>query len=210
MRPRSVSILVVALFGLTVSVAASCAEDRGILGFWESVETSEGGIGTALDLQDAGRLRQSVVVLVESAYRLEGGRVLMDDDSTAEELIWTVTEPDTMELSVPGAGVMRKRRFQDPSNGRWRLVGDWTADPPGKLQAFERYTEDGRMLLRLPMKTDLGTYRLDGDRLQVEMEGRSQEWTWRLDGEELVVGSPGEEQRFRRVPEGAWYLPPGT
>ncbi|HEX6200455.1 MAG TPA: hypothetical protein VF150_09340 [Thermoanaerobaculia bacterium] len=212
---RAVSISWVVLAGLAVLFIGACAEGPALVGFWESVETSMGGIGTALDFQPGGRLRQTVVVLLEGEYRLEDDRVVLDEDFGEEGLgTWTLSAPGTMEMSSTDGfaegKAMRKKRFRDPSNGRSPIVGDWAPDPPAQLAFFERYTEDGRILMRLPMTTSVGSYRLEGSHLRVEVEDRAEQWVWRLDGDELSIGRVDGELRFRRVPGGPWYLPPET
>jgi hypothetical protein len=204
-------ILIAAFAGLTASGVALSAEEAPaspVLGFWESVETSRGGIGSALELRADGSLRWSVVVLVESEYRLDDGRLVMLDESGGEQEMPVTVADGEMEMTGPGGAEIHKTRFLDPTDGASPIVGDWSYDYFGQGQAFERYTEDGRMLFRLPMRTDAGTYRVEGDRLEVEAQGKTDTWTWRLDDDELVVVTGGEERRYRRVPSGAWYLQP--
>jgi hypothetical protein len=203
-------ILIAAFAGLTASGVALSAEEAPaspVLGFWESVETSRGGIGSALELRADGALRWSVVVLVESEYRLDDGRLVMLDESGGEQEMPVTLADGKMEMTGPGDAEIHKTRFRDPTDGASPIVGDWSYGF-GEGLAFERYTEAGRMLFRLPMRTDAGTYRVEGDRLEVEAQGKTDTWTWRLDDDELVVVTGGEERRYRRVPSGAWYLQP--
>lgn len=204
-------ILIAALAGLSAPCVAHGAEEAQaspVLGFWESVETSRGGIGSALELRADGTLRWSVVVLVESEYRLDDGRLVMLDESGGEQEMPVTLRDGEMEMTAPDGSTLTKTRFRDPTGGTSPIVGDWSYDYFGQGRAFERYTEDGRMLFRLPMRTDAGTYRVEGNRLEVGAQGKTDTWTWRLDGDELVVVTGGEERRYRRVPSGAWYLPP--
>lgn len=207
-------VLIAAVAGSTTPGVAlgaqEAAEPRAapVVGFWESMETSQGGIGSALELRADGHLRWTVVVLVEAGYVLEEGKLFMLDESGGRQELPVTFGSGEMEMTGPDGSALTKTRFRGPAEGSSPIVGDWFYGYFGQGQAFERYTEDGRMLFRLPMRTDAGTYRLDGDRLRVEVQEKAGTWHWRLEGEDLVTGPPGEERRFRRVPAGAWYLPP--
>lgn len=180
------------------------------VGFWESTETSAGGIGAALELRADGTLRHGAVVLVETGYRLEPGRpvsLVLVDESGAEKAIPITLDGDTMTMTGPDGSTLEKTRTRTPSDASSPILGDWSYPHYTGPTAYERYTEDGTMLFRLPIKVETGTYRIDGDRLRVSVAREKAKWTWRLEGEELVVGPKGDTHRYRRVEDGAWYLP---
>jgi hypothetical protein len=209
MAIRWLRILAVLLAGVAVTVfqpVSARADEAEPVGFWESVETSQGGIGAALELTEDGRVRLSAVVLVESAYRLDGDHLVLTDPAGGEQEIPITFGHGTMTMTGPDGSKLEKTRLQDPSAGSSPILGDWFYDYFGQGTAYERYTEDGKMLFRLPLRIDAGTYRLQGGRMKVEVAGQKKKWTWRLDGGELVIGPRGKESRYRRVPDGAWYL----
>ena len=189
------------------STTPSPAEDSPV-GFWESVETSAGGLGAALELAADGTLRHGTVVLVETGYRLgETGRLVLIDASGAEQAIPITLAGDTMTMTGPDGSTLEKTRIRSPSGAPSPILGDWSYPHYTGPTAYERYTEDGTMLFRLPIKVETGTYQIDGDRLRVKISGKKAKWTWRLEGDELVVGPKGDTHRYRKVPDGAWYLP---
>jgi len=188
------------------STTPTTAEDSPV-GFWESIETSAGGLGAALELRADGTLRHGVVVLVETGYRLEPGQVVMVDEHGNEQSIPITLAGNTMTMTGPGGSTLEKTRIRTPTDGASPILGDWSYPHPTGPTAYERYTEDGTMLFRLPLKVETGSYRLGGDRLRVNASGKKAQWTWRLEGDDLVAGPKGDTHRYRRVPDGAWYLP---
>lgn len=187
---------------------ARSAEAASPLGFWESIETSSGGIGAALELRADGVLRHCAVVLLDLDYRLEGDQVVLSDPTGTDQAPPATLGDNVMILTGPDGSTLEKKRLRAPPGGNSPILGDWSYDYYGQATAFESYTEDGKVHFRLPLRTETGTYRLDGDRIRVTLAGRRQKWVWSVEGDELLVGPRGERRRYRRVPGGAWYLPP--
>ena len=56
---------------LTSTIVCQPVSDVGQIGFWESVSTSRGGIGSSIELKSDGSYNNAVVVLVDLAYDLK-------------------------------------------------------------------------------------------------------------------------------------------
>jgi len=203
-----VAAVVAVAAGSAGSARAARAAEASPLGFWESTDTSSGGIGAALELRADGSLRQCAVVLVDLDYRLEGDQVVLSDPTGADQAPTATLGDNVMILTGPDGSTLEKRRFRAPPGGDSPILGDWSYDYYGQATAFESYTEDGKVHFRLLLRTEAGTYRLDGGRLRVTLAGHHQKWLWSVEGDELLVGPRGERHRYRRVPGGAWYLAP--
>jgi len=203
-------VLAAALVAVPSVRAGQAPTEQVPVGFWESTETSAGGIGAALELRADGTLRHGAVVLVETEYRLESGhpaRLGMVDESGTEQAIPITLAGDTMTMTGPDGSTLEKTRLRAPSDASSPILGDWSYPHPTGSTAYERYTEDGTMLFRLPIRVETGTYEVDGDRLRMKVSGEKARWTWRLEGDVLVAGPKGDTHRYRRVPDGTWYLP---
>jgi hypothetical protein len=107
----------------------------------------------------------------------------------------------------PDGSVLREDRLAGQEKGAPAIVGGWRYCHPTGAIAYERYTEAGRMLFRLPMRSSKGRHALSGNALtlikpqppdvKLTVEGR---------GEDLVVSkSDGGKAEYRREKVGAWY-----
>lgn len=191
---------------LALSASAS-SDDPPLIGFWESAQTSQGGIGTALEFTDDGRFAQLAVVLVEAGYRLEDEALVFIDDAGQEQVMPIRFDAGAMKMSGPDGTELRKTRIDDPSGGESAILGAWSYDYPGQGTAFERYTEDGRMLFRLVLRAERGTYEVKGKKVRLDAPNQKA-LVWRFDreAEELVIGPRGDQARYRLVAGGPWYV----
>ena len=207
MTPGKSTLFSATAFLLSFALAPALESDEGSpSGFWESVETSQGGIGSALELTADGRFRQIVVVLVEFGYRLDGETLFIVDEAGAEQAVQVAFGDGSMDLAAPNGSVIRKTRFRDPSNGTSIILGDWRYDYSSQATAYERYTQDGRMIFRLPMRGQSGTFEIKGTKLRLKgSNGKVVTWPFRRQGDELLIVLKGKEQRFRLVEDGQWY-----
>ena len=74
------------------------------------------------------------------------------------------------------------------------------------IEAFERYTADGRMLFRLPMVSSIGRYSVkDNELLIVKPNQTDAIMTTDLIGDTLSLVSEGRTTNYRRVSAGPWY-----
>jgi len=194
----TIVIIAIVAGGPAVPARAAVAEDAQPLGFWESIETSSGGIGAALELRADGNLRHCTVVLVEIDYRLEGDHVILSDPSGTDQGPGATLGDNVMILTDADGSTLEKSRFRAPRGGGSPILGDWFYSYQGQATAFERYTADGKVSFRLPLRIETGTYQLDGDRLRVTLDGQDQEWLWSVEGDELLVGPRGKQSRYRR------------
>jgi hypothetical protein len=81
------------------------------------------------------------------------------------------------------------------------LAGIWCSDDGPGLTTWTEFTDDGRMFVRLPIRSLPGRYTVTGDSLSVELQGSDRrQFTFRVSGSELtIVVSGGAEKQFRRA-----------
>ena len=87
------------------------------------------------------------------------------------------------------------------------IIGDWRYCHPTGAIAYERYTDAGRWLFRLPMRPSKGRYVLSGNTLTLtKPQPPDVKLTLEVPGEDLVVlESAGGKVGYRRAKAGAWY-----
>lgn len=187
-----------------------------LVGLWESVDTSEGGIGHVVEFLADGGFVQAPTVLRDGFYRLIGDRLWVDDVPPHEEDVPSATrvefgvrlEGDRLITTDPEGFVIEKERFGEAAGTPTSLVGTWQYRHPAGRTAFERYTADGRLLFRLPFSTGRGCYALRGDVvILTSPNGEEIRVPFELRDAELfltrVLG--GGPSGYRRSAEGAWY-----
>src|SRR5262245_25267996 len=137
--------------------------DTALIGFWESEATSQGGIGHTLELKADGELVTSFTMMVDGVYRTTAGSLFIAENAkalaeTTDGTRFTITRNLLVYADSDGQEV-RKERLGVQSRASTPLVGDWRYRHDSGAIAYERYTDDGRLLFRLPMGSWQGCYR---------------------------------------------------
>jgi outer membrane protein assembly factor BamB len=137
--------------------------DTALIGFWESEATSQGGIGHTLELKADGELVTSFTVMVDGVYRATAGSLFIAENAkalaeTTDGTRFTITQNLFVYTDSDGQEV-RKERLGVQPRASTPLVGDWRYRHDTGAIAYERYTDDGRLLFRLPMGSWQGCYR---------------------------------------------------
>ena len=188
--------------------ASLAAQEVSIVGKWESVARSYGGIGSTLEFHSDGTISNTPGAMVESTYRFDGSRLVMSftDPGTGELSENTVDvhmSGDSMIQSDPKSGQeIQFVRAQAAMADTLPIVGIWSFTHSTGGTAFQIFTADGNMHLRVPFRTDRGTYMLSGDTLTIVIEGQDA-WQVRytIDGAKLTLFSgDGSPQQYNRVP----------
>jgi len=140
--------------------------DTSLIGFWESEATSQGGIGHALELKADGELLTSFIVMVNQVYRASSGSLYLADNAkalaeTTDGTRFTITQNVFVQADSDGQE-LRKERLGVQPRVSTPLIGDWRYRHYTGAIAYERYTDDGRFLFRLPMRSWQGCYRAAG------------------------------------------------
>ena len=208
---------------LALMVVTSVPEEVNLVGLWESKATSSGGIGHAMEFRADGTFVQATTVIVDTQYRLVGDRLVVGPEAPGASADASKSpsfrvEGDVLVRTGPDGSVLREDRLTGREKGTSPIVGGWRYCHPTGAVAYERYTEAGRMLFRLPMQSSEGRYALSGNTLTLTPLGLAgQGWrikpqppdvklTVEVRGDDLVVAkSDGEKAEYRREKAGAWY-----
>ena len=169
---RAVLVAAVVLAGSVAFAPREGAADdaKPLLGRWESVTRSAGGLGQIMELRADGTMTQWVAALVELTYELQGPQLTTTfraPSGTSEVQSMTIRfEGDLMIQRETRSGaettLTRKRAggAQDPP-----IVGVWTMPHETGPTAFFLYTPDGRVVFRLPIRAERGRWSASGDQL---------------------------------------------
>src|SRR5688572_25212710 len=169
MRRLTMIVLLAALVSPAGVTAATCPPPQStqLTGLWESEDKSKGGIGHAIELRADGSYSEATTVIVDMVYRVSGDQIFLSEKPGGEE------KPIPLDLGAEtpnlekrlGPSVGRKERVGQREPGQEPIVGVWRYEHPTLMVAFERYLPDGRMQLRLPMRSSKGCYASDGTKL---------------------------------------------
>lgn len=195
---------VLALLVLTAPVAPESL----LVGQWESVARSEGGVGTAIQFKPNGSVVAITVAMVEFKYSIDGDQLesrfvepetgKVDDEPSTSTIRF---DQDTLvKRDGPGEGqevVMKRARPARP--GVPRIVGQWSY-PAFGATAFVTFTTKGDMLLRIPMSMRKGTWSAEGINLTIAYEGqRASRATYGIENGVLTIKSRGRAERYIRA-----------
>lgn len=182
--------------------------DTSVVGFWESEAVSRGGIGQSIELKANGELLSSTTILVDQVYRAADGRLFIGENAKAlreakDGTAVNVTKDLLVQFDNKGDEI-RKERLGSQVQGTSPLVGSWKYRHYTGAIAFERYTEDGRFLFRLPMTSQQGCYRAVSGSLSLDTARRKSEMQYSLVGASLTLRRPdGKSYAYRRAEP--WY-----
>jgi len=174
----------------------------GLVGRWDVVTRSRGGIGAWLTFAANGSCAQTTGAMVDGTWQLSGDRLTRAVVATPEGKVETETfsmamEGDALRLG-PGTERPAMTRVGQPTSGAPPIVGVWKWAHPAGGTAFEDYQSDGRYLFRLPIKTDPCQWAADGGELRLTTRGETRAFQWRLAGNVMTLVHDGKSDAFRR------------
>jgi hypothetical protein len=149
----------------TLAIASSEPSALSIVGLWES-KARQGGIGRVFEFHSDGTFVSGLVVIVDLQYRVEGNQLVIGGEPFgpgAKNRPSNFRFEDGMLLeNGPDGSVIRKERLAPRDAQSATVVGDWRYCHYAGATAYERYTDDGQLLLRIPIKTSSGRYSFAG------------------------------------------------
>lgn len=188
--------------------ASLAAQEGSMVGKWESVARSRGGIGSTLEFHSDGTISLTPGAMVDFAYRFDGTRLVMsftdpDTGGVSEDTLDVHMSGDSMILSALESGQETQLvRAQPAEADTPPMVGTWSFTHSTGGTAFQIFTADGNMHLRVPFRTDRGTYMLSGDTLTTVIDGQdARQVRYTIDGARLTLssldGSPHQDNYYR-------------
>ena len=169
----------------------SVAEQKKLIGVWESPDTTKGGLGAIYEFREDGGLMAGMGALVNSTY-----------DPKDQNLQQFMNQPyDKSDKDDSRPIKIMDGPLESPS-----YVGVWKFRHYTGGYAFQKITEDGRMMLRVPFPMPWGKYELKGKKLRFTQAGCPPvDITYKLTEKILELTAPGKKtlRLVRVVP--TWY-----
>jgi hypothetical protein len=199
------TILCACLFLAPATLAS--AQGPALLGTWEATTRSYGGIGSSLEFRADSTVVETMGAMIDGTYRVEGTTLTLTfQDPTGGPAGPAISfsldfRTDTLVRLGPGpTDELRMTRVAAfPEWAATPIVGTWTYRHPTGVAAFETYTPDGVVQLRVPVETDRGTYHVAGDSLTLRFEAKEPQTVgYTIGGVFLILFMPGGEQYYKR------------
>ena len=178
-----------------------------LIGKWESVARSKGGLGHALEFHRDGSLSHTTGAMVEETYRVEGSRLITSSRGTrtgkvTENVTEIRFEGDTLiQKSMEAGGEVRMSRKRSGGPQAPPIVGIWSYPHYAGGTALVMFTRDGRMIFRLPIRTDRGNWSIAGNLVTIALPGsRIQTLRYKVEAAQLTLTSDqAKEQAYKRA-----------
>ena len=189
----------------TISSAAepASAPASGLAGTWDAITRSSGGIGgTTLFLPD-GTVALVAGAMVDAKYKVEGDKftIYSDDPGTKFSESRTLTVAGDPAIFSSDGQVERQVRLR-PGKAASGLVGIWRFTHMTGVPAYEEYTEDGLVRLRVPMQVMKGTYSVTGNKIRFHIltpRRQNSEAEFVIRGDTLAIGVGADKQLYLRA-----------
>jgi hypothetical protein len=195
----------------SLALVACGKEAASLVGRWEPAEQFDSGFAGVLDLHDDGTVASGMVVQVSFTYSVEGST--LDFSSPAKGSSWIDmgrSENGRVQISIEGEemlfdGVPARRRVGRATPGVHPIVGVWTYEHYTNSTAYERFSADGRVDLRIPMPgRSMGRYTVSDSTLTLQYPESQRAMPFEIEDQLLTLTEKGDGPRtLRRVPR--WY-----
>jgi hypothetical protein len=189
------------------------AADDPLVGFWESTDREQGGMGYFMSLRADGQYFAGMGVMVHVKWFLVGDTLELRNPAGEPEnrvvfsLDWNGEQVHFRDAD--GNDVVRTRVGAAPSVDK-PLVGVWRFTHPNGAIAYERYLPDGTMYLRIPNPNTVqpGAWHRQDDRLVLApMGGPVASSPVTVEGDVLTMDDGnGKKREMKRTD--AWYISP--
>lgn len=193
--------------GAVTHAAHSADTTSGLIGRWEAVTRSHGGLGQIIEFQGDGSMVHWFAAMVDATYRLEGARLIesfTDGGTGGVRKIAPEVRFEGSELiqkdPISGEELRMTRQGAAGPQGA-PIVGVWSFPHDTGVTAFVMFTPDGRMIFRLPIRADRGRWSVSGDRLAMGLSAPEMtRYRYELQGDALILtDEKGKQQKYLRA-----------
>lgn len=166
------SLIFLMLFECRVAVAQVAPAPRAtpLLGTWEAVNRSAGGLGSTMTFAADNTLSYTLGAMVDMQYKRSRDSLYIIDPQNGINAFRVSINRDTLVMTNEGHE-QRETRVGRPVTGADPVVGRWTYQHYTGVPAFEEYTPGGEFRLRVPIRTLQGTYAVLGDSAMLHLPG---------------------------------------
>ena len=165
-------VLIPNLLSLHVMVAqvAPPARSTSLIGTWEAVTRSAGGLGSTISFAPDNSMSFTLGAMVDMKYKRARDSLYIIDPANGVNAFRVSILRDTLVMVNQGKE-QRETRVGAPLKGADPVIGRWTYLHYTGVPAFEEYTPGGDFRLRVPIRTLQGTYATMGDSAMMHLPG---------------------------------------
>jgi len=165
-------VLIPNLLALNVVVGqvAPPARSTSLIGTWEAVTRSAGGLGSTISFAPDNSMSFTLGAMVDMKYKRARDSLYIIDPANGVNAFRVSILRDTLVMVNQGKE-QRETRVGAPLKGADPVVGRWTYLHYTGVPAFEEYTPGGDFRLRVPIRTLQGTYATMGDSAMMHLPG---------------------------------------
>ena len=195
-------VLVAAPLWLSARAAAqsTVAVPGALLGSWEAISRSEGGLGSTIAFAADNALTFTMGAMVDMSYRRTGDSLFVTSANGDLAPAKIVIVHDTLVVTRNGRE-QRESRI-GVAAGDNPLVGNWTYLHYTGVPAYEEYTSTGAYHLRVPIRTLQGNYTAFGDAAMLHLMGDGggdRNVKFSVVGDTLQLSWNGQTSRYLRA-----------
>jgi len=189
-----VACLVAASDGIAQVTAQSppASPQPDILGTWDAIQRSYGGIGSTLLLSPDSTFALILGAMVDGKYSIDGENFTIVGDEPG-------SKPDTQKLTYASGtailsshGCSHKLSRTDSVAGDSGLVGRWKFMHITGVPAWWEFTGDGKNRLRVPIQVQRGKFSITGNSIALHTlspERADSKLDFILSGDSLTVSN---------------------
>lgn len=171
-----------------------------LLGSWEAISRSEGGLGSTIAFAPDNTLTFTMGAMVDMSYRRSGDSLFVTSPNGDLAPAKVAIIHDT--LVVTRNGHEQRESRVGVAVGDNPLVGNWTYLHYTGVPAYEEYTPAGAYHLRVPIRTLQGNYTAFGDAAMLHLMGDGggdRNVKFSVVGDTLQLSWDGQTSRYLRA-----------
>jgi hypothetical protein len=170
MRAAFCRIVVLAsLAAGTLGAQSAPTPGSSIVGTWEAVARSAGGLGSTITFGRDNSLTFTLGAMVDMTYKRVGDSLFVSSADGALPPASIKFENDTLILARSDREQHEARL--SPKGSGDPLIGRWTYQHYTGVAAYEEYTSTGEFHLRVPIRTLTGNYVVAGNTAVMHLIG---------------------------------------
>jgi hypothetical protein len=185
-------------FVIALAGAPFVARAQGVVGRWESVERSPGGVGETIEFRADGTAYQVSAAMGDATYEIKDDWLITswkDRETGKVSVLANRVELEGLEMLQKDeqGNLVSRLELEKPAGSGPAIAGIWCGEDGPGLTTLTEFTPSGDMFIRLPIRALSGRYWLSGtDQLAVELEGSTRrEFEFHVTGDVLTVTPKG-------------------
>ena len=171
-----------------------------LLGSWEAVNRSVGGLGSTIGFGPDNTLSFTMGAMADLTYRRSGDTLFVTSPERDLPAARIAFVGDTLIVTTNGKQ-QRETRVSAPVSGD-PLLGRWTYLHYTGVPAYEEYSPNGQLHVRVPIRTLQGSYIALGDSAMLHLIGNGggdRAVRFSVAGDTLQLTWDGQSTRYIRA-----------